>query len=236
MAHAEGSSFPTTHWSELARLESPEFASAMASLCQRYWYPIYAFIRRRCGDTHRAEDLTQAFFAHVLAKQTFRAADPNKGRFRAFLLTSVRNFVANQLASQRTLRRGGDHQVVSIDFAIADRIYLRNRSSEMRPEEEFDRAWAMTLMEKAIERLHDEYASKGQADRFEHLSPLLRSAGLDYDAIASALQIDAAAARKAASRFRARYAQVLRDEISSTLSENGKVEEELAWIFEIFSR
>ncbi len=236
MSDSPGSSFPTTNWSEIRRLESPEFSSVVAALCQRYWYPIYVFVRRRCGDLHQAEDLTQAFFTQVVAKQTFRAADPGKGRFRSFLLTSVRNFVANDLASARTQRRGGMQRIVSIDFVTADQLYRRNRSSDACPEDEFDRAWAMTLMERAIERLRDEYRANDQSQRFELLSPSLRSVALDYDAIAAEMEIDPAAARKAASRFRQRYGQLLREEISATLSESGDLEDEIAWMMRLFSR
>ena len=236
MANTPGSSFPTTNWSEIGRLESPEFTNAMAALCQQYWYPIFVFVRRRCGDLHRAEDLTQAFFARVLAKQTFRAADPTKGRFRSFLLTSVRNFIASDYASERTQRRGGSERVISIDFIAAEQLYCRTQTSGDGPEDAFDRAWAMTLMEHAMERLRDEYRDKDQLQRFELLSPILQSAALDYDHIATTLDMDAAAARKSASRFRQRYRQLLRNEISATLSETGDLEEEIAWIMRLFSQ
>ena len=238
MAIQTGSSFPTTNWSEIGQLESPEFSKVMARLCQRYWYPIYVFVRRRCDDQHRAEDLTQAFFVHVLSKQTFRAADPSKGRFRSFLLTAVRNFIANENAAQRTIRRGGDVQTVSIDFQAAEEIYCRHyqgRAAECRPEDDFDRAWATTLMERAIERLRDDFRAKDQLKRFECLSPILQSSELDYSAIAEELEIDAVAVRKAASRFRRQYGQMLRAEISATLSESGDLDEEVSWMMRLFS-
>lgn len=236
MDQTPGSSFPTTNWSELGRLASPDFATAMERLCQRYWYPVFVFIRRRCGDLHRAEDLTQAFFAKVLAKQTFRAADPAKGRFRSFLLTAVQNFVADEYASGQTVRRGGQETFVTIDFVTAEQLYLRNQSSDGQPDDEFDRAWALTLMEHAIERLRNEYNDKDQTLRFELLSPILRSVALDHDAIAAALNMTATAARKAASRFRQRYGQILRDEISATLSQSGELSEEIAWIMRLFAK
>lgn len=208
----------------------------MSDLCDQYWYPIFVFVRRRCGDLHRAEDLTQAFFAKVLAKQTFREADPTKGRFRSFLLTAVRNFIANDYASQRTHRRGGLERIVSVDFHAAELAYQRNQSSHACPEDEFDRAWATTLMEHAIVRLRDEYCAKDKRKRFELLSPLLRSAKLDHETIAATLEIDVVAVRKAASRFRQRYGQLLREEIALTLSESGDVQEEIAWMMNLFAR
>ncbi|MEM9644615.1 MAG: sigma-70 family RNA polymerase sigma factor [Planctomycetota bacterium] len=236
MAHHPGSSFPTTNWNEIGRLETPEFAAAMTELCQQYWYPIYVFVRRRCGDQHRAEDVTQAFFAKVLAKRTFRHADPSRGRFRSFLLTSVRNFIADDHAAEQTHRRGGGKRVVSIDCMTAEQLYQRNQNAEACPEDEFDRAWAITLMEHAITRLQNEYQAKNQSRRFELLVPTLRSATLDHEAIAEELEIDEVAARKAASRFRQRYGRFLREEIAATLSETGDLKEEIAWMMRLFSR
>lgn len=233
---AVANSFPTTNWSEIGRLDSPGFANAIAALCQQYWYPVYAYVRRRSVDAHQAEDLTQAFFAKVLARQLFRAADPDKGRFRSFLLTSVRNFLASEHAFQRTQRRGGNERVLSIDAAAAEQLYHRNRSMGGCPEEDFDRAWALTLLERAIDRLRDEYRDKQQSLRFELFVPSLESVPLDYDEIAAALAIDRAAARKAASRFRQRYGELLRDEISATLSDSGELEEEIAWMMRLFAR
>ena len=205
-------------------------------MCEQYWYPIYAFIRRRCADSHQAEDLTQAFFEKVLAKQMFRAADPDKGRFRSYVLTSVRNFLADQHAADNAQRRGGRHRVLPIDLVTAEQLYCQSRSSDLSPEDEFDRAWAITLLERAIGRLKDEYEAKQQSRRFELFAPSLRPSPLDYDAIADTLGIDTVAARKAASRFRRRYGQLLREEIASTLSETGDIEEDISWIISRFPR
>lgn len=230
------SSFPTTNWSRIDALDTDGFASAISELCELYWYPIYAFIRRRCGDAHQAEDLTQAFFQRVLSRQLFRAADPGKGRFRAYLLTSVRNFLISQHAFENTQRRGGQQQIVTFDSGAAEQTYIRNRSGDLSPEEEFDRAWALTLLEHAIDRLKQEHAEKDQADRFQCFAPSLRSSTLDYDSIAEQLQIDPTAARKAASRFRQRYGQFLREEIAATLSESDDLEEEISWIMSLFTQ
>lgn len=234
--HAPHGLFPTTNWSNIGRLDSPDFARALSELCQQYWYPVYAFIRRRSSDAHQAEDLTQAFFEKMLTQQTFRLADPDKGRFRAFLLTSVRNFVASDYASQQTLRRGGGHRVIPIDTVQAEQLYHRNRSNGASPEDDFDRAWALALIERALDRLRLEFSKNQQSTRFELLVPCLRSEPVDFEAVAVTLGIDPAAARKAASRCRQRYGQILRDEIASTLSEHGDLELEIAWVIRLFSR
>lgn len=230
------SSFPTTNWSDVARVGGEEFASAIGMLCERYWFPIYAFIRRRCTDPHQAEDLTQGFFEKVITKQLFRAADPARGRFRSYVLTSVQNFLASQYAAQQTQRRGGGQRRVPIDLVTAEKLCCQNRSGTLSPEDEFDRAWAITLLERAIDRLQEEYQAKHQSRRFELLAPTLQSAPLDYAEISTALGIDAVAVRKAVSRLRQRYGQLLREEIAGTLSETGDVEDEIIWIINCFSR
>lgn len=230
------SSFPTTSWSVIGKLDSEEFSSAIEAVCEEYWYPIYAFIRRRCGDQHRAEDLTQGFFAHVLSRQVFRAADPDKGRFRSFVLTSVKNFLANQHAAENSQRRGGRQRVLSINAVAAEQLYLHNHSDDSSPEKEFERAWANTLLERAIECLKIEYEAQGKSQQFSLFVPSLQSDSLDYNAISVTLGIDVVAARKAASRFRKRYGQLLREEIAGTLSQTGDIEEEISWIISRFSR
>ncbi|QDU75395.1 RNA polymerase sigma factor [Bremerella volcania] len=217
-------------------LSQDDFSIAIGVICEKYWYPVYAFIRRRCSDPYQAEDLTQAFFEKVLARRMFRAADPDKGRFRSYVLASVRNFMASHFAAASSQRQGGGQRALPIDMLVAEDLYCRNRTTTSSPEEEFDRAWAITLLETAIDRLRDEYAQKQQLQRFELLMPILQSCPLDYAAISNALEIDAAAARKAASRFRQRYGQLLREEISSTLSETDDIEEEICWIIGRFAR
>ncbi len=217
----------------LARLDTPEFADALAKLCQQYWYPVYAFIRRRTSDTHRAEDLTQAFFCKVISLQTFRMADRERGRFRAFLLTAVKNFLASEYQASQAQKRGGDHDVFSLDFTVADQMYRRNRTSQAAPEQEFDRAWALSLLEQAIDRLREEYEAQGDRLRFELFVPSLRSSSLDYPSLASQLRISEVAARKAVSRFRACYGQHLRNAIASTLADEDSIEEEVDWILNV---
>ncbi|WP_442506646.1 RNA polymerase sigma factor [Novipirellula sp. SH528] len=231
--HGRSSGFQTTDWSALANLNTPEFAEALAKLCQQYWYPVYAFIRRRAGTTHRAEDLTQAFFCKVISLRTFRMADRERGRFRAFLLTSVKNFLASEFEASQAQKRGGDRDFVPFDFAIADQIYLRNRSRQPTPDNEFDRAWALSLIEHAIERLRSEYDRQGDRLRFDLLKPSLRSMSLDYPEIASQLEISEAAVRQAASRFRRSYGQQLRLEIAATLADDESIDTEIDWILEV---
>ncbi|MEM6691855.1 MAG: sigma-70 family RNA polymerase sigma factor [Planctomycetota bacterium] len=228
-------SFPTTSWNQIERLGTNEFADAMAQLCQRYWFPVYVFIRRRCDDIHRAEDLTQSFFAKVCEQQTLRQADPTKGRFRSFLLASVRNFVSNELVSDKAIRRGGAIQVVSIDRVAAEQLYLRHQSTDFGADREFDRAWVLALMEGAIASLREEYRARGQEGRFECFVPLLRSVSLDYSQIAMQLGVSESNARQAASRFRRRYAELLRKETAATLANSDELEEEIDWMMRVFT-
>ncbi len=230
------SSFQTTDWGVISQLDSPQFAEAMAALCQQYWYPVYAFIRRKSGDATRAEDLTQSFFARVLAKNVFRAANPEKGRFRAFLLTSVKNFLATELAQSQTQKRGGKVKTMTFDFAGADHLFDRNLWTFASPEEAFDRAWAITLMEGAIDQLRGEYTAKDQDQHFELLAPILQSLPLDYSAIASQLNISQPAARKMASRFREQLRFQLRKSVAATLSESDGLDDEIAWMMSLFAR
>ena len=228
------SDFQTTDWSVLSRLDTPDFAEALATLCQQYWYPVYAFVRRRTRDTHRAEDLTQAFFCKVISMRTFRMADRDRGRFRAFLLTAVKNFLATEYEASQTQKRGGDHKLLSLDFGIAERMYEHNqKQSQPTPENEFDRAWAVSLIEHAIDRLRHEYDARNDRERFGLFVPLLRFEKLNYAEVSSTLGISETTARKAASRFRSEFSQQLRRVISETLADGENLEAEIDWMLSV---
>ena len=229
------SGFQTTDWSVIASLDSPDFSQAIAQLCRQYWYPVYAFVRRRTADAHLAEDLTQGFFCKVISLQTFRMADRERGRFRSFLLTSVKNFLASEYQASQTQKRIGDQHALPLDFALAEQIYNRNHKPQPTPEQAFDRAWALSVIELAIDRLRDEYHDKGDVLRFELFVPTLRSGQLDYPMIAEKLGLSEVAARKAASRFRSHYGQQLRRVIAATLASDENIEAEIDWILGVLS-
>ena len=168
--------FPTTQWSRVVTASSrdaPEAREALSSLCQAYWYPIYAYIRHRGYTLEQAHDLTQDFFAYVLERDLFAKADPARGRFRAFLRTVCARHLAALRDQERAAKRGGGRSFVSIDPLDAERRYMREPAHELTPERIFDRTWALTLLERVVERLRREYDDAGRTARFEELITLL---------------------------------------------------------------
>lgn len=225
--------FQTTNWSVVRQLDGIEGDRALATLCERYWYPLYAYARTRVRDVHKAQDLTQGFFAHVLAKDSLRRAAPERGRFRSFLLTSMKNFMANEHARETAQRRGGGHVSLSLDFDEANQRFCRGGVDQLTPERVFERSWTLTILDSVMEQLEAESQAAGNADRFELLKPTLScGAGTaSYDEIAKALDISSEAARQAASRLRKRYRELLREEVTRTLVDGGDVEDEIGQMF-----
>jgi RNA polymerase sigma-70 factor (ECF subfamily) len=170
-------SFATTHWSKVwqASKDDSSGRNARQQLCQQYWYPLYAFLRRSGHDPHASEDLVQGFFADLLAREGLQHADPRRGRFRSFLLTACRNYAANQSRAQRTARRGGGRQLLSIDFdpERAEQRYGREPIDEETPERLFQRQWALAVIDTALDRLASEYANAGNPQWFAALRPFL---------------------------------------------------------------
>ncbi|HZV34921.1 MAG TPA: sigma factor, partial [Verrucomicrobiae bacterium] len=154
--------FTTTNWSVVLTAggaDSTRSAAALERLCRKYWQPIHGFIRRRGADRHEAEDLTQAFFAHLLDKESLRKVDPKKGKFRTFLLASLSNFLANEWDKRHTLKRGAEYQIMAL-HEVAEEIYNCESSSSASPEKLFDRRWALLLLEAVQARLKAEHANK----------------------------------------------------------------------------
>ena len=185
-------------------------------------------MRSKVRDVHKAQDLTQGFFAHVVAKDSLRQAAPDRGRFRSFVLASLKNFMANEYAAENAQRRGGQHRQVSLDFDDGDQHFSRAAAESMTPERVFDRAWTLTLLDRVAERLRTEHEEAGELERFEALKLTLTSVGRGskYDEIAEKLQVTEAAARQAASRLRKRYRELLRLEVGRTLEDNDDIEDE----------
>jgi DNA-directed RNA polymerase specialized sigma24 family protein len=214
--------FPTTHWSRVARAAdpaAPDARAAMAELCGSYWYPIYAMIRRKGHDPDEALDLTQDYFARLLEKGVLAAADPGKGRFRAFLRTDCGFFLADARDRRGRLKRGGGAAVLSIDAAGAEGRYRVEPAGGLTPEQLFDRAWAVAMLDRALRRLADEYAGTGRAALFEQLEPTLTPGprAEPHATIAARLGMTGAAVQQAASRLRKRYGAILREEVAATL-------------------
>ena len=230
--------FPTTRWSRVlaaAGRSEPDAGAALAELCAAYWYPVYALIRRSGHDPDAAADLAQDYFTHLLEKGTLAAADPSKGRFRAFLRTDCNFFLADARDRAARLKRGGGVTPISIDARDAEGRYLVELADELTPERLFDRAWAEALLERALARLAAEYAGSGRAALFAQLEPALMPGphAEPYAAIAERLGMTEAAVHQAASRLRRRHRARLREEAAATLHEpdDAAVEQEIRDLF-----
>jgi RNA polymerase sigma-70 factor (ECF subfamily) len=212
-------------------------AAALEQLCRKYWYPIYAFIRRRGSNREHAEDLTQAFFAYLLEKEALKRVDQQKGRFRSFLLASLTNFLANEWDKQRTLKRGGQHQIVSLDEAQAEEIYSREPIDALTPERLFERRWAFILLSQVLARLEQEHASGDRTQLFMRLRPALTeemNAGW-HAKCAGELGMTEGAIRVALHRLRRRFGELLRSEIAQTVAQPEDVDDEIRHLFAAFS-
>ena len=222
--------FPPTRWSVVlaARQPTPESAVALEAICQAYWYPLYAYVRR-CGHApHDAQDLTQAFFCRFLEKRLLDAAAREKGKLRSFLITSLKNFMHNEWRRAATLRRGGGQTPVPFDTAFAESRFATDNQA-LGPDETYDQQWAFTLLDLTLQRLRAEFVAAGQADEFAALKECLMVArgGIDYAAMAGKLGVNAGAARVAVHRLRKRFREIYREEISQTLAVGADVETEL---------
>ena len=226
--------FASTDWSVINRLAGPDADQAMATLCEQYWKPLYAYARSRTSDIHRAQDLTQGFFAHVLAKNSLRHAAPDRGRFRSFLLTAMKNFMASEYTHDNAQHRGGGWRSVSLDFVDGERHFGQAVVDNMSADRIFDRSWTLTVLDEVMNHLRAEFEQSDSADRFETLQPALNAAAgdLQYKAIADHLQISETAARQAASRLRKRYRELLKAEVSRTLVDPADLDDELSRLFQ----
>ena len=239
-AHPAGDIFATTHWTVVlaaGRQHSPQAARALEELCRTYWFPLYAYVRRRGYAREDAEDLTQAFFTRLLEKNSFASLNAGKGKFRAFLLASVKHFLANARDKAHTLKRGGGSIPLSLDWQTADTQFQVAATGEPSPDQAFDREWAVALLARVIERLQNECAADGKAKLFEQLK-LFLTAGNDEPAqseVAQALGMETGAVRVAIHRLRKRYRQLLRDEIAHTLTDQAMVDDEIRALFGAFS-
>ena len=226
--------FRTTRWSViLAAAESqlPGSQAALTELCQHYWYPLYAFARRRGYAPPDAQDLTQGFFLHLLEHRALKRADPLKGKFRSFLLASFRNFLADESDRARSLKRGGNLEFVALDTEDAENRYQLEPADHLTAEKIFDARWAMTLLTRAVERLREQCAARGEISRFEVLSAFvgvgLGKAPPPYEEVAKSLNISVGAAKTTVHRFRKQYAGFLRQEIGRTVSDPAEIDEEI---------
>jgi RNA polymerase sigma-70 factor (ECF subfamily) len=235
-AGARPAGFASTQWGLVARAgdpAAPQAREALAALCAAYWYPIYAYLRRRTGDAESALDLTQGFFADLLARNALSAADPARGKFRTFLLRCCDNYLANQRDAGRARKRGGGRQPLSLDFAAADERYRREPADPATPEALSRRRWALTLLEATCALLEQDYERAGHGELYRLLRPTLTAEANApaYATVAAALGLSEPAVRKAAQRLRQRYGELLRHQIATTVAGPEQVEEEIRELF-----
>ena len=227
-----GAAFRSTHWSLIFKAGdslSPDSNGALEELCHRYWYPLYSFARRRGQNAHDAQDITQGFFAKLLEKGYVKAADPNKGRFRTFMLTAFKAYSANEWDKTQTQKRGGGVDHVSLDWDDAEERFQGEPASQVDPELAFDKRWALSLIDRVTEKLKAEYQRIGKQTRYETLRIFMlddpdRGA---YEAAASTLGLSESGVRTSVMRLRHRFSQMLRDEIADTVESEEAVQEEL---------
>jgi RNA polymerase sigma-70 factor (ECF subfamily) len=225
--------FATTRWSLVlaagAGGSSEGVRKALTTLCETYWYPLYAFLRSRGSSVEDAQDLTQAFFARLLEKHDLRQADPARGRFRSFLLTSLKNFAANEHDREIAKKRGGGVPIVSLEFESAEDRFQMEPPTHDTPERIFDRRWALTLLDRVLSRLKAEMADGGRQAQFERLKTYLTGdqPQLSYAQTAGELGMSEGAVKVAVHRLRRQFRDLLRDEIAQTVSSPEEIEDEL---------
>jgi RNA polymerase sigma factor (sigma-70 family) len=223
--------FVTTHWSVVlsaGRSGTPRAAEALQRLCQAYWYPLYAYVRRRGYSPHDAQDLTQGFFARLLERHAMAKVDPAKGKFRSFLLASMNHFLADEWDKGRAQKRDAGHPI-SLDLASAETRYLQQSDETLTAEKTFERRWALTLLEQVYERLRQDYKREGKGDLFETLrfSLMGERSAVPYADLARRLRMNEGAVKVAVHRVRQNYRKRLRAQIAETVATPEEVEEEL---------
>jgi RNA polymerase sigma factor (sigma-70 family) len=229
--------FLTTHWSVVLAAggsDSPQSAAALESLCRAYWSPLYFYVRRHGHDRDDAKDLTQEFFLRLLDKNHFAMADPNRGRFRSFLLTSLKHFLVNEWEKSRTNKRGGGQPSFSMDAGDAEAGYLIEPSHYMTPDRVFEKRWAISLVENVLEQLRLEYVAVGKLDFFNELkSHVWGDGGAPYAEVAVRLKTTEGALRIGAHRMREQFRRLLRAEVANTVATPSEIDAELRHLISV---
>jgi len=236
-----GERFATTQWSLVvaaAGHESAEARGALETLCLLYWYPLYAFVRRQGHAAAQAEDLTQGFFAMLLERGDLAKASPERGRFRSFLLTALKHFLLNEQERERALKRGGGRVLLSLDFSAAEGRLARDPAAGDRPEDVFERQWALTLLDRVQQLLREEYTAAGKEPLIVRLQGMLAGDGLEgsYAEAARDLGMTEGAVKTAVFRLRKRFGERLREEISRTVADPGEIDDEIRELFDVLRK
>jgi RNA polymerase sigma factor (sigma-70 family) len=233
--------FVTTHWSVVLTAaggrETTGARDALEKLCQTYWYPLYAYVRRLGHSPPDAQDLTQEFFARLLKHNWIRVADPEKGRFRSFLLTAIKRFLADEWDKARAQKRGGGVPLIPLQLESAETRYGLEPPDNVTPEQIFERRWALTLLDTVLQRLRTEYDEQSKTQLFADLHPCLVGdrTSQPYADLAKRMGVSEGTVKSAVHRLRQRYRQMLRDEIAQTVANPEAVDEELRHLFSALS-
>ena len=230
-----GASFATTHWSVVAQsalTDVPEASNALAQLCEMYWPPIYSFIRRRGYAAPDAQDLTQSFFAFFLRTKAYARTDKLQGKFRSFLLVSVKNFLSDNWDREQAIRRGGGYQFVSLDQETAETFYDAASASDATAERLFELRWAKSLTAGAINSLRQELQAEGKVQLFEELKNFLIGGSVlpSYDDASARMGLPRATVKTHVHRLRLRYREIVRREVARTVSSPHEIDEELRYL------
>ncbi|HVM61987.1 MAG TPA: sigma-70 family RNA polymerase sigma factor [Verrucomicrobiae bacterium] len=231
--------FAATRWTVVLTAgqgASPQAGRALEQLCRAYWYPLYAYVRRRGYDVHEAEDLTQEFFARLLAKNYLAGVDPSKGKFRSFLLASLKHFLANEWDRAHAAKRGGGQPLLPLDTQSAETRYRQEPADELTAEKLLERQWALALLDQVLDRLQAEFAADGKSEQFDQLKLFLTEGkgATSYAAMATKLGTTEGAVKVAVHRLRRRYRELLREEIAHTVASPAEIDEEIRHLFAAF--
>jgi len=232
--------FATTHWSVVLAAgasESPQSAAALEQLCRTYWYPLYACVRRRGYQPQDAQDLTQGFFAALLAGKCLAQADRERGRFRTFLLTAFDNYLHNEHDRATALKRGGGRQIVSWEEHIAEGRYAQEPAGGLSPEQLYEKRWAATLLERVLASLRAEFDQAKRRDLFDQLKPHLwgEDEATPYAQLAAPFNMTVSALKVTVHRLRRRYRAVLREEIAPTVANSAEIDGEIQYLLRVMS-
>jgi RNA polymerase sigma-70 factor (ECF subfamily) len=232
--------FATTRWSQViaaGRAQTTASRDALAGLCEAYWYPLYAYVRRWGHDPDEAQDLTQEFFARLLEKHYLRDADPSRGRFRSFLLASLKHFLSNERDKATAVKRGGRAHIVALEVETAEGMYQLEPPDADTPEKVFERRWALMLLERTLARLREEFNAGGRRELFARLEGYLTGERetVPYAQLAGQLGMTEGAIKVAVHRLRKRFGALLREEIGDTVRDPGDIDGEIRELFRILT-